>query len=166
MVIATTTNNAYTDAAVVANATYFYVVRAIDLSYNRSGLSNEVSGVAKVRKVNVTFNLTVPATTDGTGLSVHIAGTLDLLDGGLPQWNPGATALTRVDSTHWTITLTGNEGVQLQYKYALGSWDYVEKDAACGEVGNRQLTLTYGTTGNQTANDTVPNWRNVAPCGP
>jgi len=52
--IATTTNNAYTDSAVIANATYFYVVRAIDQSYNRSGLSNEVSGVAKVRKVNLT----------------------------------------------------------------------------------------------------------------
>ncbi|MBZ5547950.1 MAG: alpha-glucosidase C-terminal domain-containing protein [Acidobacteriia bacterium] len=165
-IIATTTNNAYTDAAVIANATYFYVVRAIDQSYNRSGLSNEVSGVAKLRKVNLTFNVTVPATTDSTGFSVHIAGTLDLLDGGLPQWDPGATALAKVDGTHWTITLTGNEGVQLQYKYTLGSWDYVEKGAVCDEIANRQLTLTYGTTGNQTANDTVPNWRNVAPCGP
>ena len=164
-VIATTTNNAYTDSAVIANATYFYVVRAIDLSYNRSGLSNEVSGVAKLRKVNVTFNVTVPATTDGTGFSVHIAGTLNLLDGGLPQWDPGATALTKVDGTHWTITLTGNEGVQIQYKYTLGSWDYVEKGTVCDEIANRQLTLTYGTNGNQTETDTVPNWRNVAPCG-
>ena len=41
----------------------------------------------------------------------------------------------------------------------------VEKDAACGEINNRQLTLSYGATGAQTVNDTVPNWRNVAPCG-
>ena len=136
--IATTTNNAYTDSAVIANATYFYVVRAIDQSYNRSGLSNEVSGVAKVRKINLTFNVTVPSTTDGTGFFVHIAGTLNLLDGNLPAWDPGATALTRVDDTHWTIALTGNEGVQLQYKYALGSWDYVEKGAVCDEIANRQ----------------------------
>jgi hypothetical protein len=129
-------------------------------------VSNEVSGVAKVRKVNLTFNVTVPATTDGTGFSVHIAGTLDQLDGGLPQWNPGATVMTKVDGTHWTITLTGNEGVQLQYKYTLGSWDYVEKGAACEEIANRQLTLTYGTNGNQTENDTVPNWHLVAPCIP
>ena len=73
--------------------------------------------------------------------------------------------LTKVDGTHWTIAFTGNEGVQLQYKYTLGSWDYVEKDASCGEIANRQLTLTYGTTGNQAENDTVLNWRNVAPCG-
>ncbi len=45
------------------------------------------------------------------------------------------------------ITLTGNEATQLEYKYALGAWDYVEKDAACGEIANRQLTLSYGATG-------------------
>ena len=73
--------------------------------------------------------------------------------------------LTRVDATHWKRTFTGKEGVQIEYKYALGSWDYVEKDGACGEVANRQLTLAYGATGTQTVNDTVQNWRNVAPCG-
>jgi hypothetical protein len=41
----------------------------------------------------------------------------------------------------------------------------VEKDNVCGEVGNRQLTLTYGASGTMTVNDTVPNWRNVDPCG-
>ena len=55
--------------------------------------------------------------------------------------------LTRTDATHWTITLTGKEGAQIEYKYALGSWDYVEKDGACGEIANRQLTLAYGADG-------------------
>ena len=41
----------------------------------------------------------------------------------------------------------------------------MEKDGACGEIANRQLTLSYGATGTQTVNDTVENWRNVAPCG-
>ncbi len=163
--IATTTNTAYLDSAVVANATYFYVVRAIVQSYNRSGFSNQVIGVAKVRTVTLIFDVTVPSTTDSTGFAVHIAGTLNLLNGNLPQWDPGATTLTKLDSTHWTITFTGNEGVQLQYKYTLGSWDYVEKDASCGEIANRLVTLTYGTTGTQTVADTVLNWRNVAPCG-
>ena len=63
------------------------------------------------------------------------------------------------------ITFTGQEGTQIEYKYALGSWDYVEKDGSCGETANRQLTLSYGATGTQVVNDTVPNWRNVAPCG-
>ena len=98
-------------------------------------------------------------------LADTIAGFLDRLNGRLPQWNPGGVALTRVDATHWTITLTGKETVQIEYQYTLGSWDYVEKDGVCGEVGNRQLTLSYGATGIQTINDTVLNWRNVAPCG-
>jgi len=115
--------------------------------------------------VSVVFNVTVPATTDATGLTVHIAGTLDLLDGGMPQWDPTAAPLTRVDATHWTITLTGDESTQIQYKYALGDWNYVEKDGSCGEINNRLLTLSYGANGTQTVDDTVPNWRNVAPCG-
>ena len=59
----------------------------------------------------------------------------------------------------------GPRGVQIEYKFTLGSWDYVEKDGTCGEIANRQLTLSYGTTGSQTINDAVSNWRNVAPCG-
>jgi len=92
-------------------------------------------------------------------------GFLDRLDGGHPQWDPGGVALTRTDATHWTITFTGREGTQLEYKYTLGDWDHVEKDGACGEVANRALTLSYGSDGTQTVNDEVPNWRNVAPCG-
>jgi hypothetical protein len=116
------------------------------------------------------FNVTVPASTDGTGRDVTIAGFLDRLDGGYPQWTPGVTALTRVDATHWTITFTGKEGTQLEYKFVLvgtasDAWAYVEKDGSCGEIANRQLTLGYGTTGTQTVNDVVANWRNVAPCG-
>ena len=107
----------------------------------------------------------MPATTDATGFSVYIAGFLDRLDGNLPQWDPGGVVLTRLDATHWTITLTGKEATQIEYKYTLGSWDYVEKGAACDEIGNRQLTLTYGSTGVQTVNDLVLNWRNVSPCG-
>jgi len=43
-----------------------------------------------------------------------------------------------------------------------GTWDNVEKDAGCGEISNR-LTLSYGSNGTQTVNDTVLNWRNFAP---
>jgi glycosidase len=155
----------YTDTAVVEAATYYYVVRALDLSFNRSGNSAEVSAKAELRTVSLVFNVTVPATTDATGKSVYIAGFLDRLDGGLPQWNPGGVSLTRADATTWTWTATGKEGTQIEYKYTLGSWDFVEKGAACDEIGNRQLTLTYGATGTQTVNDTVLNWRNVSPCG-
>ena len=70
-----------------------------------------------------------------------------------------------MDETHWTITLTGLESTQIEYKFTLGDWDHVEKGASCDEIGNRMLTLTYGIDGTQTVNDTVLNWRNVAPCG-
>ncbi len=113
----------YTDTAVNENETYFYVVRAVDTSFNRSADSNEVEATAALRTVTVTFNVTVPATTPADS-SVYIAGTLHLLDGGLPEWNPGGVVLNRVDGTHWTITLTGKETTQIEYKYTLGSWDY------------------------------------------
>jgi glycosidase len=163
--IAQVTGAAYVDTAILEGATYYYVVRALDQSFNRSGNSSEVSATAQLRTVTVTFTVTVPATTDGTGRSVYIAGTLSRLDGGLPDWNPGGVVLTRVDATHWTITLTGTESTQIEYKFALGDWEHGEKGASCDEIGNRLLTLAYGTNGTQTVNDTVVNWRNVTPCG-
>jgi glycosidase len=159
------TGTNYTDTSVDEGATYYYVVRAVDTSFNRSGNSNQVTATAELRTVTLSFTVTVPATTDGTGRSVYIAGTLNRLDGGLPEWNASGVVLTRVDATHWTITLTGKESTQIEYKYTLGDFDHVEKGASCDEIGNRQLTLTYGATGTQTVNDTVLNWRNVAPCG-
>ncbi len=163
--IALVTGTTFTDTAIVEGGTYQYVVRSVDLSFNRSGDTAPVTATAELRTVTLAFNVTVPAATDATGLAVHIAGFLDRLDGGFPQWDPGATALTRVDATHWTITFTGKETTQIEYKYTLGDWDHVEKDNACGEIANRQLTLSYGAIGTQTVNDTIQNWRNVLPCG-
>jgi hypothetical protein len=164
--IALVTGNGYLDTQVAVGATYYYVVRAVDYSFNRSGDSAEAQATAEFRTVTLTFNVTVPVPVeDAIGRSVYIAGFLDRLDGNLPQWDPAGVVLTRVSDTLWTITLTGKETTQIEYKYTLGSWDFVEKDAACGEIANRQLTLSYGSNGTQTVNDTVPNWRNVAPCG-
>jgi hypothetical protein len=154
----------YTDTAVTTGATYYYVLTAQDTSFNRSPNSVQVQAQAVQRMVAVTFNTTVPASTDGTGRAVHIAGSFPAP---YPQWDPGASALTltRVDATHWTITLNMVEGTQLDYKYALADWDHVEKGAACDELNNRQMTVVYGPGGTQQVNDTVANWRNVAPCG-
>jgi glycosidase len=163
-VLALVTATAYTDDTVSQGQTYSYVVRSVDTSWNRSANSAPVSQLADVRQMSITFTVTVPATTDATGRSVHIAGTLDRLDGGNPQWDPGATTMTRVDATHWTITFTGKEGAQLEYKYTLGDWDHVEKSATCAELSNRTLTLTYGPGASQSVSDTVDAWRSVAPC--
>ena len=111
------------------------------------------------------FNVTVPATTDATGRAVYIAGFLDRLDGDLPQWNPGGVVLTRVDATHWTITLTGKESTQIEYKYALGSWDYVEKDVALRRDLEPPAHARYGGIGTQNGQRHGRNWRNVSPCG-
>jgi hypothetical protein len=137
----------------------------VDTSFNRSPDAAEVEGATELRTVTLTFNVTVPEGTAGSGREPYIAGFLDRLDGGLPQWNPGGVVLTQVDDTHWTITFTGKENTQIEYKYALESWDYVEKDEACGEIANRVLDLAYGATGTQVVEDEVLNWRNVAPCG-
>ncbi len=168
--IARVTGAGYTDVAVDQGATYYYVVRALDGSFNRSGNSAEVSATAELRSVSLVFNVTVPASTDATGSNVHIAGFLDRLDPLVPgvnnpQWDPAGIELTRVSATNWRITFTGKEGTQIEYKFTLGSWDFVEKDTACGEIANRQLTLAYGATGTQQVDLTVDNWRNVAPCG-
>jgi glycosidase len=159
-----TTGTSYTDGSVVEGATYYYVVRSVDTSWNRSADSAPLKASAVQRTVSVVFNVTVPASTAATA-RVYIAGSLSRLDGGLPDWNPGGVALTKVDATHWTITLSGKEFTQIEYKYALGSWDLVEKGAACSEINNRQLTLSYGSSGTQPVSDSVINWRNVAPCG-
>ena len=163
--IATTSDSTFADTGVTEGQTYFYVVRSVDESFNRSGPSAEVKATAELRTVTLHFNVTVPAATDATGRSVYIAGFLDRLDGGLPQWDPAGVSLTRADATHWTVTLTGKESTQIEYKYTLGDFDHVEKDGGCGEINNRQLTLSYGASGTQAVNDTVGNWRNVTPCG-
>jgi glycosidase len=151
----------YVDASVNPGATYYYVLTAQDTSFNRSGNSNEVSIQAQAQLVAVTFNITVPASTDSTGRTVHIAGDFPAP---YPQWDPTALPATRVDATHWTVTLNLLDGTNRQYKYVLGDWNYVEKGASCEEIANRQMTVN-GSGGTQTVNDSVLNWRNVAPCG-
>jgi glycosidase len=153
----------YLDSDVAQGHTYWYAVRSVDSSWNRSAESNVVSQLADVRTMSITFTVTVPASTDATGRSVHVAGTLAALGG--VDWDPGAGAMTRVDATHWTLTLSGKEATNVEFKFVLGDWNYVEKDASCGETANRTTTLDYGSSGAQTVTAVVDNWRNVAPCG-
>ena len=163
--LARLTNNSYTHTTVAQGTSHYYVVRSVDTSFNRSENSSEVTATADLRTVSVTFTVTVPANTDATGRKVYIAGTLDRLDGGLPQWDPAGGALTRVDTTTWQLTLTGKENAQIEYKFTVGDWEHVEEGVGCDEIGNRPLGLSYGTDGTQTVTDTVLNWRNVDPCG-
>ena len=147
--------------------TYFYVVRSVDTSFNRSGPSAEVTATAELRTVTLTFNVTVPATTDGDG---PVGATSPASSTGstaaCPQWDPGAVSLTRVDATHWTITFTGKESdpdrVQVHAR-RLGprrEGRRLRRDrqpAADAEL-RRARARRRSTTRSQ-------NWRNVAPCG-
>jgi hypothetical protein len=152
----------YLDQEVSTGTYYYYVVTAQDTSFNRSLNSNEVSVQAQAQMVAVTFTVAVPATTP-PGSTVHIAGSFP---DPYPQWAPGALPMTwDAGHTHASITLNMLDGTQVEYKYTLGDWEHVEKDASCQEINNRQLSVTYGPGGTQSVNDTVANWRNVAPCG-
>jgi len=147
----------FTDDTIVARSTYSYVVTADDTSFNGSANSPEVAVAATSRQVQVTFRVTVPANTPSDA-TIFIAGDFQ-------GWSPGATAMTHSSATTWEITLPFAEGATVQYKYSRGSWDAVEKDAGCGEIPNRTLSVTYGTDGTLLAPATVQKWRDVDHCG-
>ena len=86
-------------------------------------------------ETGVTYNVTVPAGTK----ACYIAGEMN-------AWSQ--QEMTKVDETHYTITIA-TATTAMKYKYCSGpSWDYVEKTAAGEEVADR----TYS------ANDVVESW--------
>ncbi len=116
-------------------------------------------------QVTVTFNVAVPSETENYHRSVFLAGNLHQLNSHWPDWDPDGIEMSQHDENHWTITLTGPENATVEYKYVLGSWDHVEKDARCGEIGNRRVTLTKTPTELEVVNDSVQAWRNEGQCG-
>ncbi|MDZ4771410.1 MAG: alpha-amylase family glycosyl hydrolase [Chloroflexota bacterium] len=144
----------YTDATVTTGERYEYVIRAVDTSLNESTASNSVQALAEMRAVDITFRATVPAGTPGV---VYIAGNFG---SGYPQWNPGAMAMTQVSPGVWEREFSILDGTQVEYKYTRGAWEMVEKQAdGNAEVDNRRATVDYGTTGVQTVENTIDNWR-------
>ncbi len=155
--VGTTIEPTFTDDAVSKGATYYYVVAAQDTSYNVSPDSAEIASAAQARPVTVTFRVTVPKDTPNDA-AVFIAGDFQ-------GWNPGKTPMRRAADGTWEIELPFTEGQALQYKYTRGSWEAVEKDAGCGEIPNRTLTVTYGTDGTMLVTDEAAKWRDIARCG-
>ena len=87
----------------------------------------------------LTYNVTVPAGTKACYICGNMTG-----------WN--FNEMTKVDDTHYTITIAGAKKSD-GYKYASGGeWGYVEKDASGNEIGNR--TYVDG-------NDVVASWASV-----
>lgn len=97
---------------------------------------------------DVTFNVVVPTPT----YQVWLVGNLN-------GWNNGQLQMTKVDDTHYTITLPessfadGHTAATIRYKYLSGGgdWAYVEKDAKGAEITDRW----YPGAGK---NDTVQSW--------
>ncbi len=149
----------YTDTTVTANKEYDYYITAMDDAVNPSTASNTVTAIAEMRMVSVTFRVTVPDPTPGT---VYIAGGFNGFDGSpYPAWNPGGIIMTETATPGvWEVTLNLLDGYGVEYKYARGTWEKVEKQAdGSTEVANRPLTVDYGTTGTQLVTDTVEMWR-------
>ena len=86
-------------------------------------------------ETGVTYNVTVPAGTN----ACYIAGEMN-------AWSH--TEMTKVDETHYTITIA-EATTAMKYKYCSGpDWAYVEKDANGEEIADR----TYSE------NDVVATW--------
>ena len=86
-------------------------------------------------ETGVTYNVTVPAGTN----ACYIAGEMN-------AWSH--TEMTKVDETHYTITIA-EATTAMKYKYCSGpGWEYVEKDANGEEIADR----TYSE------NDVVATW--------
>ena len=132
--------------------------------------------------VKETVNVTVPLNTDASGQTVYLAGNLSALGLGQSDWAANGIPMTRVSATKWTATIDSAANTTLSYKFDLGgSWNNVEKDADCADIGNRTMSVNGGTVsgcgyvGNRnfgfntadatyTANDTVANWHGFGGC--
>lgn len=151
----------FADTGLQTGTKYYYIVRAVDEANNTSAASNEASAIPQARNVQVTFEVTPPASTPA-GRTLYIVGNQPQIC----NWcNPHTVALVRGADGKWRVTLRFLEGTIVEYKYTLGAWDYVEKDAACGELGNRQVRVVATQAGTQLVEDSIANWRNVPPCG-
>ncbi len=142
----------YTDLDVVTNAAYTYKVIALDGGLNKSPDSNEVTQTAEPKMVNVTFRVRVPAVTPPADL-VYIAG-----DSFAQSWNPGNQPMTALGGGIWEWTTSLKDGLNIQYKYARGTWERVEWWGSITSTANRSVSISYGTTGSQLVDNTATDW--------
>lgn len=160
-----------------ATAQFVRLALSIDV-----GKPVEMPAVTQRRYVNnVLLTVTVPATTDSTGMVPFIAGDLTGLNGGYAAWTPGLAAagsnrpdgerMTRVDETTWTVLLGAVPGSTINYRFALNpptrgttdpDWAHVERGTNCAEVPNRVMTTP--TTVRSQVTVAIDNWAGVAGC--
>jgi glycosidase len=145
----------YTDANVATGQTYYYVVQAVDTSFNKSGHSNQVGATAEAKRVAVTFQAIVPAYTPDDA-TVYVVGDVPELCG----WcNPQTVALLKTGDVTWTRVITLADGQPIQYKYTRGNWNINEWWGPIVGLNNRHATVDYGADGSQLLADVVHYWR-------
>ena len=158
-VVGTTTSTSYTDTGLSPATSYTYTVKAYDSDGDVSAASSSVSATTSVGYTE-TFNVTVPVNTAASGDGVYLDGDFSVLGDGGSDWAASGLAMTKVDDTHYTLTVPATSATSLQYKYVLGaSWNNVEETASCGYVANRSVTV------GGTETDTVANWAGPNTCG-
>jgi alpha-glucosidase len=109
------------------------------------------AGRPLIRPVQVQISVALPAgTPPGT---IYFASNLF-------GWEPDGKAMQRVGDKA-TLTLSLEQGMQLEYKYTRGTWPSVEKLAACQEGENRTLEVRDPGGGTQTVSDTVAGWADL-----
>ena len=122
--------------------TIFLMLFIATLALNAQVANKKSQKVKNTISAAVTFKVTVPAGTN----QCWIVGSFN-------GWNNNLNQMTKVDSTHFTITMDAalwNVGVtinNLEYKYLSGGgdWAYVEKDAQGNELlSNRKYTDSNG----------------------
>ena len=159
-VVGTTTGTSYTDTGLTPGTTYAYTVEAYDSNGDVSAASSSVSATMKTAYTE-TFNVTVPVNTAASGDTVYLDGDFSVLGGSAADWSATGIAMTKVDDTHYTATVTSATDTTLDYKYDLGgSWSNVEETGSCGNVANRAVSVANGTE-----TDTVLNWAGPNTCG-
>ena len=114
-------------------------VQSEDDSKNPISITSKSIGeytlAANYTKIELTYNVQVPTGTE----KCYIAGEMN-------GW--AFQEMTKIDDTHYTITIEGAEKTH-KYKYTCGEgWDYVEKKADGSDIGDRTWT----------ANDVVAKW--------
>ena len=172
----------FTDTAVNADQTYYYMVKAFDTALNASQASNEVSAVVKAKLVDVTFQVKVPAFTPPSDF-VYITGqsqgvSPDPLCGFCGGNNSTVMTETAAGSHIWEITLQIPDGTPIQYKYTRGTYDYVEEWGSIVGFTNRvatvqanspsDLTQLFEDTSDANPDDNhkaVQNWRDALVTG-
>lgn len=122
-------------------------------------------GPATCGSAAAVVTVTVPANTPSAD-TVYLSGDFSTLGTGTSSandWNAALYPMTRVDATHWALTVTAVPGTTLSYKYTLGSWGNGEESAGCGYVGNRSFAF-QGAGTSYPANDTVSAWQGLNGC--